>query len=137
MPDHVLGAEAVSHATDALAAQLGAHLDERGVDDRVDRGRQVAGWALEPFLHVEPCGPVQGDGVAVEEVRHDDEVAVGGELVGDELGVDEGVADHVGKDEDGVLGGFGGGVGEVGLDWNVRTELGSVMESREGHGGDD
>lgn len=36
----------------------------------------------------------------MEEVGHADEVAVGGELVGDQLGVDEGVADDVGEEED-------------------------------------
>lgn len=50
----------------------------------------------------------------MEEVGHDDEVAVGGVLVGEELGVDVLVADYVGEEEDCVFGRFGGRVGEVG-----------------------
>lgn len=70
-------------------------------------------------LHeVEVSGTIERDGVAFEEVRHDDEVAVGGELVGDaglivstrsnsalavkkkysQLGIDELVADDICED---------------------------------------
>jgi hypothetical protein len=40
----------------------------------------------------------------VEQVRHDDEQAIRGQLVGDQLGVDEAVADHIGEQQDGALG---------------------------------
>lgn len=53
----------------------------------------------------------------MEEVGHADEVAVGGELVGDQLGVDEAVADDVGQDEDAGRRLLVGRVGEVGLGW--------------------
>lgn len=56
--------------------------------------------AVQPLRPVESGGLVQGYGVAMEEVGHADEVAVGGELVGHQLGVDEGVADDVGEEED-------------------------------------
>lgn len=48
-----------------------------------------------PCHEIETFGAVERDGVVVEEVRHHDEVAIGGKLVGNELSVDEAVADHV------------------------------------------
>lgn len=53
-------------------------------------------FALDPFHNVKVPWAVERDRIAVEEVGHEHKVAVGGELVGDELGVDEAVADHVG-----------------------------------------
>ena len=68
---------------------FGAHGDEAGVDYGVDGWWGVGDFllgglvgALEPGLDVEVAGAVEGDGVAVEEVGHHDEVAVCGELVG-------------------------------------------------------
>lgn len=52
--------------------------------------------AVQPLHEVEVARAVEGDRVSIEEVGHHDEVAVGGELVGDELGVIKAVADHVG-----------------------------------------
>jgi hypothetical protein len=77
------------------------HLDDARVDDWVDVGGQVVALlrvvlAVEPLHDVEAVGPVQLDWIAVEEVWHHHEVAVGGELVGDQLCVVELVADHVG-----------------------------------------
>ena len=107
--DDVLGAEAVSHCADLLAVVHSAHLDERRVDDGVDIRRQVGRFlrvvsALQPLLDVKVAWSVQWDRVATEHVRHYDEVAVGGELVGDQLGVDEFVPDHVGDEEDAEIG---------------------------------
>jgi hypothetical protein len=57
----------------------------------------MARWTIEPGHQIPTRGPIiERHGVAVEEVWHDDEVAIGGELVGDELGVDEAVAEYVG-----------------------------------------
>ena len=102
-----LGAETIADRADGLAAQLALHVLEDLLDDGVDLfGRVARAFAavLQPVHDVEALGAVQGDGVAVEEVGHDDEVAVGGELVGDELGVDEAVADDlVGKRVSGEL----------------------------------
>lgn len=50
----------------------------------------------EPLEEIEAGGPHQRHGVAVEEVGHADEVAGGGELVGEQLEVDEFVAEDVG-----------------------------------------
>ena len=105
VPDDVLGAEAVADGADLGEGVLRAHLDQAGVDDRVDGGREVGDSvgvesSAHPCLDVEVTWAVEWDRVAVEEVRHQDEVAVGGELVGDELRVDELVADHVGDQED-------------------------------------
>jgi hypothetical protein len=84
-----------------LAIVLGSHLHDAGIDNGIDRGRQMRRllWvvlALEPLHNVEIAGAVQGDRVAVEEVGHQDKVAIGGELVGDELGIVEAVADDIG-----------------------------------------
>jgi len=76
----VLATEAVSDAADALAAERAAHLLQHRLDDRVHVRRQVV---LQPAHQVEARWPVERDRVAVEEVGHHDEVAVGGELVGD------------------------------------------------------
>lgn len=113
----VLAAEAVADGTDLLRALL-LHVCQSLLDDRVDGVRQVAlalGTALlQPGHDVEVLRAVQLDGVALEKVGHDDPVAVGGELVGDELGVDEFMADHVGQNDNGGGGVFGLGVGDVG-----------------------
>lgn len=116
----VLSTKAVSDGADLLRALL-LHVGDGLLDDRVDRVGQVAlafGAALlQPGHDVEVFGPVELDGVALEEVGHDDIVAVGGELVGDELGVDELMADHVGEDDDGGGGVLGLGESDVGRDW--------------------
>jgi len=115
----VLAAKAVSDGTDLLRALL-LHVRQRLLDDRVDLVGQVAlalrAALLQPSHDVEVLGAVELDGVALEEIGHDDEVAVGGELVGDELGVDELMADHVGEDDDGGGGVLGLGVRNVGGD---------------------
>ena len=51
---------------------------------------------LQPLHDVEVAGAIQGDGILVEKVGHQDKVAIGSELVGDELSVVEAVADDVG-----------------------------------------
>ena len=121
--DDVFRTEAVSYRPQFGDVVFGAELDDARVDDRVDGWGEVrsfvgAVFALHPLWELEAVGPVEGDGVAGEEVRHGDEVAVGGELVGEELGVYEGVADHVG-DEDDRLGWVRvvWGKGEVRFDW--------------------
>jgi hypothetical protein len=118
----VLSAKAVSDRTDLLRSLL-LHVRQSLLDDRVDGVGQVAlalGTALlQPVHDVEALGRVELHGVALEEVGHDDVVAVGGELVGDELGVDEFMADHVGEDDDGGGGVFGLWVGDVGRDLRV------------------
>jgi hypothetical protein len=36
----------------------------------------------------------------MERVRHDDKIAIGRKLIGDQLGIDEAVPDHICEDED-------------------------------------
>lgn len=73
-----------------------------------------------------PGGRVQLIWIAVEKVGHDDQVAVRGELVGDELLVDEFMAEHVSQEEDCILGVSVFGVGEVGFGWFGEGEAGRV-----------
>ena len=54
--------------------------------------------ASDPVHYLEARGSVKRDAVAVEEVGHHDEVSFGGELVCDESGIDEAVANHVCED---------------------------------------
>jgi hypothetical protein len=118
---NVLAAKAVADGANLLRALL-LHVCQSLLDDRVDGVRQVAlalGAALGQPLHdveVSSAELVELDGVALEEVGHDGPVAVGGELVGDQLGVDQGVAHDIGKDDDGVGGVLVLGVGDVGGD---------------------
>jgi hypothetical protein len=49
----------------------------------------------------------------VEQIWHDTEVSICCKLVRNELCVDEPVANDIGQDYDGVVGGFGGWEGEV------------------------
>jgi hypothetical protein len=90
---NVLAAEAVADSTDLLRTLL-LHVCQGLLDDRVDGVRQVAlalGSALGQPLHdvkVSSAELVELDGVTLEKIGHDDPVAVGGELVGDQLGVD-------------------------------------------------
>lgn len=120
----VLGTEAVADATDALGAQLALEL----LNDRVDNGVELLGLVvLQPAGEVKALGNVDRNGVAVEEVGHNDEVAIGGVLIGDagdqllamglrcwvmqlraaaalQLGVDELMAENVSEDHDSVFG---------------------------------
>lgn len=107
--NHVFGTETVTHRTDLLTVMLGTHRHEARVNDRVDSWREMGDLllrvlALHPLLDVEVAWTVQRDGVAVKEVGHHNEVAVCGELVCNELGVDRFVPDHVGDEQDAVFG---------------------------------
>jgi len=106
--DYVFAAEAVAHGADFLASIFRPHLDQTRVDDRIDHGRQVCDLfliilSLYPLHDVKVARSVEWDGVAMEQVGHHDKVAVGRELVGDELCVDEAVADDVGDNQDTLL----------------------------------
>lgn len=103
----VLAAEAVSNAPDALAAERAAHLLQHRLEDRVHVLRQVV---LQPAHQVEARWPIERGRVTVEEVGHHDEVAVGGELVGDTVGgrVSCGCSEGHGGIVDPFLGGTGG-----------------------------
>lgn len=64
------------------------------------------------------------DLVALEQVRHDGQVAAVGEIVGEQLGIGED-AEDVGEEEDGFFGGFVVlWVGEVGVDFGERVSFG-------------
>lgn len=69
---------------------------------------------LDPVHNLEALRPVQGNRVTLKQVGQQDEIAVGGKLISNELCVDKLVTDDIGKDEDGILCGLVRWVGEVG-----------------------
>lgn len=108
-----LGAEAVADSTDLGDAQITQRLDTLE-----DNGVHSLGIVLaQPGREVEAVGTVQRQGVAVEEIRDEGHVALGGEVVGHELAVLPD-ADHVGDVEDAaaLLGLALGRRGQVGVD---------------------
>lgn len=111
-----LATEAVSNTANPLNTQLLPQVLDGRLDDRVDMGGLVL---REPSLKVDLAGleVLDLDRIALEEIRDDSQVALGGELVRDELavGVD---AEDIAQDEDGLLGVLVVlGVGEVSLNW--------------------
>ena len=110
----ILGAEAVADSTDLLDAESLTHVLDGLLDDGVDVGGLVVG---QPGGQIGLAGLHGGDGdlVALEQVGDDSQVAIGGELVGEELGVGEN-AEDVGQEEDGLVGALVLGVGDVGVD---------------------
>ena len=114
---HILPPKTIPHSSNLLRALL-LHILERALHNWVHTIRQMPltlrPTFLQPLHDIEAFGAVELDRVALEEVGHDGPVAVGGELVGYELGVDEFVPDYVGEDEDCGARVFGLGVGDVG-----------------------
>lgn len=53
--------------------------------------------AHQPFVEVQARGATNGDGIIIEEIGDQDQVAIGGELVGDQLGILEPVAQDIGQ----------------------------------------
>lgn len=90
------------------------------LDCRLDNGLDARGLVVgDPLGEVNLAGlhVADVDGVAAEEVGQDSQVAIVGELVGEQLAVDE-EAEDVGEDNDGLFGSLVVlGVGEVGIDW--------------------
>jgi len=78
--------------------------------DLLNTLRQVG---LKPHLDVKAFRAIKFDRVAMEEVRHHHKVAIGSELIGNELGV-YGDTDDISENEHRVVGGLVFGVGEVG-----------------------
>lgn len=52
-------------------------------------------WAIEPFHKIKSRRFVQLHRIPMEQIRDDDEVAIGGKLISDKLNVDELVANDV------------------------------------------
>jgi hypothetical protein len=82
--------------------------NDTAVDDGIDVRRIMSTLvrvilAAEPLHDIEVGWAVEGDWVTVEQVGHHDEVAIGCELVGDELDVVELVADDVGDAVQGAM----------------------------------
>ena len=114
LPHYVFRAEAVPYGTDPLGAHGLAQVLDELLDQRL---RPLDAVVLGPAGEVEVGGPVQRDRVSKEHVGHVGEVPIGGELVGDQLGVHEAVADDVGDDQDGDRRVRGRRVGDVGFRW--------------------
>lgn len=51
--------------------------------------------AHQPFVEVQARGATNGDGITIEEIGDQDQVAIGGELVGDQLSILEAVAQDI------------------------------------------
>lgn len=119
-PADILASETVAHASQALHAEVAAQILDDGGIDGVDGGF-TGHLVFFPAGEVEVRPRVEGNGVAVEDVGNDGEVAVGCKLVCDtwvcqsgfqaverggviQLHVWELEAEDVRHDEDGVLG---------------------------------
>jgi hypothetical protein len=115
----VLAAEAVANGTDLLDAQGFAHILDGLLDDGVDVVGLVVG---QPGGQIGLAGLHVGkrDLVTLEQVRNDGQVAIGGELVGEKLGIGEN-AEDVGQEEDGLVGALVLGVGDIGVDYQVEV----------------
>lgn len=59
-------------------------------------GFGFAVFPLHPLHDVKISRTIERDGILVEQIRHHDKVSVGGELVRDEVRIDETMTDHVG-----------------------------------------
>lgn len=111
-----LATKAVPNTRNALDAQVLADVLDRRLDNGLDARGLVVG---DPLREVNLAGlhVADVDGVTTEEVGQDGQVAIVGELVGEQLAVDK-EAEDVGEDDDGLFGGLVVlGVGEVGVDW--------------------
>lgn len=102
-----LSTEAVAHSADLLDTLLGLQPREGVLDDGVDvflSVRVVSRATLgEPPREVEVSARVQGHGVAVDDVDYEGQVAVGGELVGDEFAVGPDAEDVRQVEDGGIL----------------------------------
>lgn len=52
--------------------------------------------SIQPFHNIETVWSVQGNGIFVEEVWGQDEIAIGSKLICDQLGIDETMANDIG-----------------------------------------
>lgn len=114
-----LGAEAVSQSTNLGGTVLLLQGLDGGLDDGIDGllGMGVVSIAAlgHPAHEVEVVGAVKRERVAVEDVENQGEVALGGQLVGHELGVLPD-ADDVGEEKEGLSGLLGASrLGDVGI----------------------
>ena len=88
--------------TTYLDVVLGAQFSNGLLQNRVDDGGSVRDLLVVVFAH-QPLGEFQasgstnGDGVTIEEIGDQDEVAIGGELIRDQLSVVEAVAKDIGQ----------------------------------------
>ena len=101
---NVLAAEAVANTSNTLDTQVFSQVLDGALDNGVDTVSAMLQRHLptskvaKGFNHI-----MAKDGVAVEEVGDDGQVAIVGVLVGKELAVDEETED-VGEDDDGLVG---------------------------------
>ena len=113
MPDNILCPKAISDSTNLFGSLL-LQLFQGSLHNGSNLLNTMFG---PPGAHIEVYRSIERNWVALEHIGHDDEIAIGGELVRDELGVDESVANDIGDDEDAVFGRLVGRIGEVCLDW--------------------
>ncbi len=86
-----LGPEAVSYSTNLCDSVLLLQCLDAVHHDRVNSslGMRVlaVGALLEPLHEIEFLRAVEGDGIAIEHVEEQGQIAIGGKLIGDELAV--------------------------------------------------
>lgn len=126
---NVLAAEAVANTSNTLDTQVFSQVLDGALDNGVDTTGLVVG---DPFGKVDLAGLHVTDlnGVAMEEVGDDGQVAIIGVLIGKKLAVDEETED-VGEDDDGLVGVLVVlRVGDVGVDYELKSVIGYGANSK-------
>ena len=80
------------------------------ITDLLDNIRCLLRRTRKPRLNIKVRRPVQRDRVTLERIHDDGKVAIGRELIGYELNIDELVANHIRDDDEAVFGGFALGI---------------------------
>ena len=104
--DQILGTKTVAYRPNPFDAHLLLEILDRGLDqglyllDSVRFPRVLSG---HPGHEIEIPRPVDGDWIAMKQIRHDGEVSIAGELIGYQLRIVEFVSNDVAEEEDGRI----------------------------------
>ena len=79
--------------------------------------------ALTSLRRVKVWRVIKGNRIAEEQIGHNNEVSICSELVGNELGLDEAMADDVSEEEDCICCTLVFGISEIGFDFCRRKSL--------------
>ena len=108
VPNNILGTKAIPHTSNLFESQFLSQVFDRVQHQRVRGSGIVFGLILavlatQPFLQIKALGTVQWDGVTREYIRYVCRIPVCGELVRDELGINESVPNDIGDQNDGFI----------------------------------